>query len=95
MSTVNDLLAAHIAGLVFCPLPTIAAQLRAWGLAVSEEADQITWTSPWTNIAGGMTTSTDPNNRAVVVAFALVGSGWPRTLPSLIARVNQRWKEFT
>lgn len=82
----------HIAETAFLSLPEIAIRARAWGLTVRDISfGELAFTGP-AGIAGGLTTSIDPVNRAIVLAFVLLGQEWYREIPGLVGAVNERWK---
>lgn len=85
----------HLADVVFQPVPQIAQRARAWGLTVvSASEDELIVRSP-DGFTGGLTSATDPINRAVILGFALIGPFWPHAFPTLLEEVQRRWKART
>jgi len=87
-----ETLTERLADTVFVSLPEIARRARRWGLEVQEDEQQLVFRNG--GFTCGLTAGTDPINRAVILAMAVAGGPlWPYAFPSLLERVQRRWKQ--
>lgn len=83
---------ARIVELVFAPWETLPGEFQKLGLKCELEENGETLLIRNETFGAGLTRSTDPINRAVLLAMVLCGSAWTHFFPELLEKVDVEWK---
>lgn len=80
--------------LSFAPWESLPAELKKLGLKCELQEHGETLLIRNESFGTGLTRSTDPINKAAVIAWALCGPEWMRLFPYLLRKVDAQWKKF-
>lgn len=82
-----------IVELVFTPWEELPNKLKKLGVEFTlyEDRDLIGITN--SQMSAGITKGLDPITTAVQFGFGFCGMNWTKVLPTLLDKVNKRWKE--